>query len=136
MYNLRKLLKKIWYRLFYHQILLEKLALYNFDFCSTSLLENYLSDRSFIVCIEGLESKIKTILCDVLQGSILGPLLFLIFINDLCSVEQKSKVCLFADDTTVYASPKSRDDVFRIIKDDLDGIMKFFINSNLWLFLW
>ena len=83
-----------------------------------------MSERSFIVCMEGAESRIKPILCGVSQGSILGPLLFLIFINDLCSVERRSKVCLFADDTTVYASSKSGDDVLRTIKGDLDFFYK------------
>ena len=67
----------------------------------------------------------------VSQGLILGPLLSLIFINDLCSVERRSKVCLFADDTTVYASSKSGDDVLRTIKGDLDSINKWFSFNHL-----
>ena len=120
------------------QSLLEKLALYSFDFCSTSLLANYLSDCSlFIVCMEGVEPKIKPILSGVPRGSILGPLLFLIKasadlqIDGICSVGSKSKVCLFTDDATLYATSKWGDKVFRIIKDDLDSINKWFSLNHL-----
>ena len=81
--------------------------------------------------MEGAESRIKPILCGVPQGSILGPLLFLIFINDLCSLERRSKFCLFADDTTVFASSKSGDVVLRTIKDDLDSFNKWFSFNHL-----
>ena len=65
------------------------------------VIESFLSDRSLKVVINGQTSEAYKINADVPQGSLLGPTLFLIFINDLPS-EIVSSVNMYADDTTVY----------------------------------
>ena len=65
------------------------------------LLENYLSGRLQRVVLNGQTSSWKPVLAGVPQGSILGPLLFLVYINDLPN-GLNSNVKLFADDTSVY----------------------------------
>ena len=60
---------------------------------------NYLSDRKQLVSINGCHSTVLPVWSGVPQGSILGPLLFLVYINDLPDVVSTSKVFLFADDT-------------------------------------
>ena len=67
-----------------------------------NLLGNYLSSRKQRVVINGKTSEYFPVESGVLQGSVLGPLLFLIYINDL-EIEIKSKVNFFADDTMIYS---------------------------------
>ena len=86
-----------------HIILLTKLKFYNFDAKSYSLLANYLSNRTMIVNVNGTFSKSEKLTVGVPQGSILGPLLFIIFLNDICAIKlEKCFLTLFADDITMY----------------------------------
>ena len=66
-----------------HQILLTKLNYYGIRGVSNDWLKSYLSNRSQYVSINGYESGLAAINCDVPQGSVLGPLLFLLYTNDL-----------------------------------------------------
>lgn len=84
-----------------HDLLLGKLRQYNFNESSVKLLESFLKDRKQKVKIEGLSSASKEIHTGVPQGSILGPLLFIIFINDLPLIDGIGNLVLYADDTTI-----------------------------------
>jgi hypothetical protein len=84
-----------------HDILLRKLYTYNFHPSSTRLILSYLSERSQCVRINEVLSDFSRIVYGVPQGSILGPILFLIYINDLSSYVSCADITLFADDTTV-----------------------------------
>lgn len=87
-----------------HRILLKKLSMYKCSDNTMSWFHSYLSDRSQIVSINGKHSEKEKVSCGVPQGSILGPLLFLVFINDLPLALQSfvSSTDLYADDTTFY----------------------------------
>ena len=61
-----------------------------------------LSGRRQIVCIDGTESEMREIGCGVPQGSILGPLVLSLYINDINDVVESSKVILYADDTALF----------------------------------
>ena len=74
-----------------------------------NLLGNYLSDRFQRVILNGQTSSWRPVIAGVPQGSILGPLLFLVYINDLPN-ELKSSVKLFADDTSLFTIVKDKNE--------------------------
>lgn len=87
-----------------HGILLQKLKLYKCDERTITWFDSYLTSRTQTVSINNAMSGSESILYGVPQGSILGPLMFLLFINDLPQVLQNSvsSTDLYADDTTIY----------------------------------
>ena len=86
-----------------HDLLIAKLSAYGFDDSATSLISDYLSKRYQRVKIGSVFICYLEILRGVPQGSILGPILFNIFINDLIFFIQAAEVCNFADDTAIYS---------------------------------
>ena len=80
------------------EVLLRKLRLFGLDENFLHLINSYLSDRQQIVIVQNQMSRQLPVLSDVPQGSVLGPLLFLIFINDMPSTFLDAIVWLFADD--------------------------------------
>ena len=87
------------------KILLRKLPRYGIDGNSLDLLTSYLSHRRHQLKYKGITSGQQDVTCGVPQGSVLGPLLFLLYINDLSSVCAQAKFLLFADDTAIYILP-------------------------------
>ena len=85
-----------------HQVLLEKLSHYGIRGVSNDWFKSYLPNRNQYVSINGFDSGITTINYGVPQGSVLGPLLFLSYINDLNQAIKFFKVYHFPDDTNVY----------------------------------
>ena len=83
-----------------HEILLAKLQHYGIRGTPLKQFESYLSGREQFVNLNG--SSYKLAKCGVLQGSVLGPLLFLICINDICNVSSALDILLFADDTSIF----------------------------------
>ena len=94
-----------------------------------SLLNSYLSNRSQKCHINGFLSSEKTIRCGVPQGSILGPLFFLLYINDLPQCLSKTKQRLFADDTNMTAFGVSVTDLEAAVNSDLENLRKW-LNAN------
>ena len=87
-----------------HSILLDKLCIYGVRGPALSWITSYLSNRCQYVVYNGYESECKYISCGVPQGSILGPLLFLLYINDLPAVSKLFMPILFADDTNLFCT--------------------------------
>ena len=117
--DISKALDKVW-----HDGLLYKLKSMGISGELYNLLENYLSDRFQRVLLNGQVSSWRPVLAGVPQGSILGPLLFLIHINDLCN-ELKSNAKLFADDTPLFIIVKDKTESANILSNDLSKISKW-----------
>ena len=86
-----------------HDILLDKLEHYGIRGNALNLFKSYLSNRKQYTVIENNQSQICNIECGVPQGSVLGPLFFILFINDLPNCCPLGKVRIFADDTNVFS---------------------------------
>ena len=94
--------------------------------------KNYLKGRKQFTSIRGVDSSLKEISCGVPQGSILGPILFLILINDLPKAS-KFFTILFADDTTLQLSSKSLHDLYDLANFELSKIEDWFKANKLTL---
>ena len=104
-----------------HQILLSKLELYGIKGQAINLLKSYLTNRKQKCQVNSFSSE-RLIKCGVPQGSILGPLLFLLYINDLPHCLSKTKPWLFADDTNLTASANSMTDLEAAVNSDLENL--------------
>ena len=102
-----------------HDILLKKLDYYGIRGIANQWFTSYLSQRYQSVRINSEKSSKRLITCGVPQGSILGPLLFLIYINDMHLAVKKSTIYHFADDTNLLFSSKSQKDLRKAINNDL-----------------
>lgn len=105
-----------------HHILTSKLNFYGITDTSLSLLQNYLSNRQQYVQLNDISSNFSSITCGVPQGSILGPLLFLIYINDLPNASKIFNAILFADDTNLFYSNKDLEMLNDTINSELAKI--------------
>lgn len=105
-----------------HNILLYKLEKYGIRGIPLQLLKSYLNNRRQFVSVGHNTSVTKEILCGVPQGSILGPLLFNLYANDITSIYEKAKFIIYADDTSVFISSGSCTNLISMANDFLRSL--------------
>ena len=110
-----------------HSILLEKLNRYGIRGTALKLMESYLNNRDQYVSFNNTASEKLPILYGVPQGSILGPLLFLLYMNDIinCYKDPNTRFVLYADDTNIFVSGPSKESVFEKANYVLEHVSTF-----------
>ena len=114
-----------------HRILLRKLYSYGIRGSMLKWMESYLTDRSQYVVFDGKVSQTRGIKCGVPQGSILGPLLFIISVNDICNVSPMLFKILYADDTCVLISGNHLNDLIDRLNTELISLNNGFKANKL-----
>ena len=104
-----------------HKHLLKKLEAIGVTGTTLGWISSFLTDREQTVVLEGMSSDAKPVTSGVPQGTVLGPLLFLIYINDLPNCVNSSTIRLFADDCLIYKAIHSQQDT-EYLQTDLDAL--------------
>jgi hypothetical protein len=114
-----------------HKILLTKLKYYKCDDLTISSFKSYLTNRCHKVRLGLAESKMDKVQSSVPQGSILGPLLFLLYVSDLPLYLHETISELYGDDTTIYTSNESVHVINNKLQNDLVQVKKWCKNNDM-----
>ena len=109
-----------------HSILIKKLDHYGIRGLASTWIQNYLYNRKQYVAVSGLNSHMLPIACGVPQGSILGPILFILYINDMSRVSDQLKFIIFADDTNIFHSSPNLDTAASLMNRELEKLNTWF----------
>jgi hypothetical protein len=114
-----------------HSKLLSKLTAYGIGDIELEWFTSYLFNRQQFVNYNNHSSQPCTVTCGVPQGSILGPLLFVIFANDIIDHVSQSKIIKYADDTVLYAAGKDLNTIESALSEDVSALASWFIENEL-----
>ena len=115
-----------------HTILLKKLEMYGITSTELKWFSSYLSGRKLVVKFHQETSEFCDITCCVPQGSVLGPILFLLFINDISNFAVESCVLnMYADDVIIYTSATSKDELECRLQACIDNISNWYSMNKL-----
>ena len=112
-----------------HELLMAKLNAFGFSRPALLFIHSYLTNRKQRVKVNGSFSTWTKTLLGVPQGSVLGPLLFNIYLNDLLMFLEETKVCNYADDTNIYACDPKIEAVIAHLEHDALNLTKWFPNN-------
>ena len=113
-----------------HQILIKKLQYYAIDGTPFKWFKSYLSNREQYISFQDESKSCLDIICGVVQGSILRPLLFLLYVNDLIKASNTLMKLMFADNIYVFPSHKNIDAVFDSMNVELANVSTWFKSLN------
>ena len=117
-----------------HLILLDKLSCYGVRGVALNWFRSYLMGRKQCVVVDGVKSNFQEMTCGVPQGSVLGPLLFLIYVNDIINSSDILRFSLFADDTVVVLSHKNAQyTLISLVNLELRKLISWFQSNKLLL---
>ena len=114
-----------------HSILVTKLDHYGIRGVAKQWLSSYLENRKQYVCFNGTDSGFLPITCGVPQGSILGPTLFLLYVNDLCNVSTRLTSILFADDASCFIEGTDLADMCVQLPSEMNKLSTWFKTNRL-----
>ncbi len=117
-----------------HDIMCNKLSAIGSNDKTVSWFKSYLTGRSQMVRVNNVDSSDREITCGVPQGSILGPLLFLIYVNDM-EMAVKCKLLLYADDSALLVSGKEIDVIQKELSNNLQSVHHWLVDNKLSLHL-
>ena len=114
-----------------HAQIIESLSKHGVKEIEKELFIDYLFNRKQKVCFGKEESTLQPVTCGVPQGSILGPLLFLIVFNDIETTLRHCKIITYADDTVIYASAKTKEEVEKLLISDFKSLADWLESNDL-----
>ena len=116
-----------------HEIPLSKLNLYDINGIAHQWFQSYLEDRTQMRSINGLFSSSCSLSCGVLQGTILGPLLFLLYVNDLPNCLSNCEPRMYADDTHLTFASNNIHNIQTSLKEDVEKVQNWLRANKLTL---
>ena len=116
-----------------HPILLHKLLVYGIRGPAFKLFESYLSFRKQYTVVNGVSSPLKSLSYGVPQGSVLGPILFLLYINDIVRSSSLLNFILFADDTSIFLQGDNLKNLEDIVNKELEHVGNWLKSNKLTL---
>lgn len=113
------------------KVLLHKMSGMGIKGAALRWFQSYLSDRRQRVKFKNSVSDPLSVIHGVPQGTVLGPLLFLLYVNDIVGAVKGCNIELFADDTMIYLAGADLDRMRRVVNDDLEGLFKWLCHNKL-----
>ncbi len=113
------------------KILFRKLSSFGLSIKSINLIKSYLTDRKQFVSLYGKKSTLLSLDIGVIQGSVIGPLLFSMYINDITKIGLNCETILYADDTTFIFSHKNLAELEKIVNENMIILTEWLLENKL-----